>query len=372
LHGLFETDGHYSEKRKTNTIDSTSLALIYGTYATLVSLGYTPCINMVSRSKGTYANAKPLYRLIWIEDKKNNQVWMDNKFVCRPIRKFELVEGPNEVYDIGVKDEHHSFIANGHAVSNCVGKAGKNSGILLLGVEAALAQPDEETGITEGFPEVPLELQPHGILAWEHLYGERGHRGQGANCSKLILVSSKSSGMILRKNYPEAGIDFTKENTRLSVNWGARGTPDKILALGKSNPIRNAVDVPNHEVARDFINNGYPIWVCSSLGFSEICDANGYSERQGGWGHSWIVAGFDDRPETVKAYGFPLFLFIHDWGLWNKNTKGITIKGTNIKIPPGSFWADARLLDQCDMTALSGLTGWMRKELPDFSGGLLG
>lgn len=249
---------------------------------------------------------------------------------------------------------------------NCVGKMTKNATLCLYGVEVALGQPDEETGEIEGWIDVPLDLQPHGIFEWETKYGMRGHAGQGASCSRLILVLTKSSGVIVRKAYPEVGVDFTKEDTNLSIKWGRRGVPENILALGKSHPIRNAADVPDHEVARDFIANGYPIGVCSDLGFSDQCDPNGFSRRQGSWGHSWIVAGYDDRPETKKLYGFPLFLFIHDWGLWNSNKNGILIRDTNIKIPAGSFWADARLLDQCDMTALSGLRGWKRQVLPDY------
>lgn len=368
LEGLIATDGYYSPNRGTYTLDSTSKGLIYGCYATLVIQGHEPSICICSRSKGTYANAKPLYRMIWTPDKKNNQVWRDEKFVCRPIRKIELIEKSSIVYDIGVADKHHSFLAEGHAVSNCTSRAGKNTGLVLLGVEAALGEPDEETGEIEGFPEYPLDQQSDGIICYENIYGDRGHRGQGASCSRLIIHVTRDGGLLLRKNYPEIDLDLTKPNTKLAISWGARGTPTNVKELAHANLIRNAVDVPTHEVARDYIHNGYPIWVCSSLGWSDQCDANGYAKRQGSWGHSWIVAGYDDRPETIKAYGFPLFLFIHDWGLWSSNKKGILIRDTNILIPPGTFWADARLLDQCDMTALSGLKGWKRQVLPDLGG----
>lgn len=245
---------------------------------------------------------------------------------------------------------------------NCVGKSGKNATLQLLGVEAHLAQPDEVTGEIEGFPEVPLELQPHGIVCWEHLYGERGHVGQGASCSKLILVTTKKSGAILRKNYPEVGYDFTKENTDLSIRWGRTGTPDEVLKLGLNHQIRNAADVNDYNVARDFCANGYPLWACSSLGFSDKRDANGYSRTEGSWNHSWIIGGYDDRPEIVSLYGYPLALFVHDWGRWNSG--GRQVLGTDLLIPEGSMWIDARLLNKCDLTALSGLRGWKRNTLP--------
>lgn len=273
----------------------------------------------------------------------------------------------DEVFCLVVENDH-SFIADGFASHNCTSRAGKNTGLVLLGVEAALGEPDEETGEIEGFPEYPLDQQSDGIICYENIYGDRGHRGQGASCSRLIIHVTRDGGLLLRKNYPEIDLDLTKPNTKLAISWGARGTPTNVKELAHANLIRNAVDVPTHEVARDFIHNGFPIWVCSDLGWSDQCDANGYAKRQGSWGHSWIVMGYDDRPETIQMYGFPLFLYCHDWGLWSSNKKGILIRDTNILIPPGTFWADARLLDQCDMTALSGLKGWKRQVLPDLGG----
>jgi hypothetical protein len=254
----------------------------------------------------------------------------------------------------------------GQTTGDCVSHAGKNSAIVLIGVECELAKPDEHTGLVEGWPVVSAEAEAQGVVACENIYRARGHSGQGANCSTLQKYMTSKGGILLRKNYPELGIDLTKYNASIGIP-GGQGVPESWNVEGSKHRIRTATDAPNHEACRDFVANGYPIWVCSGLGWSSQRDENGYSKRQGGWAHSWIVMGYDDRAETIQKYGFPLFLYQHDWGKWNKG--GRRILGTNIDIPEGSFWADARLLDNCDCVAMSSVNGWPPQKLPDYLSG---
>lgn len=254
----------------------------------------------------------------------------------------------------------------GQTTGDCVSHAGKNSAIVLIGVECELGKPDEHTGQVEGWPEVSAEGEAQGVVACENIYRARGHSGQGANCSTLQKYVTSKGGILLRKNYPELGIDLTRYNASIGIP-GGQGVPEAWSVEGAKHRIRTATDAPNHEVCRDFVANGYPIWVCSGLGWSSSRDENGYSKRQGGWAHSWIVMGYDDREETKSKYGGPLFLYNHDWGRWNRG--GRRILGTTIDIPEGSFWADAKLLDSCDCVAMSSMNGWPPQKLPDYLSG---
>lgn len=245
---------------------------------------------------------------------------------------------------------------------SCVSKAGKNAAIVNIGVECELALPDEVTGKVEGWPEISAEAEAQGVIASEPIYGARGHSGQGANCGTLQDWMMSEGGILLRKNYTEIGLDLTTANDNIGARWGGSGTPSNVAAIGKQHQFRTATDCPRHEVSRDFVANGYAIWVCSGFGWSDVRDENGYSVRRGSWSHSWIVDGYDDRDMIKQIYGFPLFHYTHDWGLWNSG--GRRIKGTEIDIPEGSFWGDARLLDSCDCTAMSSVNGWPRRELP--------
>lgn len=252
----------------------------------------------------------------------------------------------------------------GQTTGDCVSHAGKNTALVLIGVEVMLAKPDEVTGIIEGFPVVTAQAEQQGVVACENIYGYRGHSGQGASCSTLIKYCTQVGGIMLRQPYPDLNLDFTNYNASIGIRWGGRGPPEAVNAEGKKHQLRNATDCPNHEVVRDFVANGYPIWACSGLGWSSQRDENGYSPKRGGWAHSWIVMGYDDRAEIKTKYGGPLFLFCHDWGKWN--TGGRRILGTTVDIPEGTFWGDAKLLNQCDCTALSNINGWPRRDLPDW------
>ena len=253
---------------------------------------------------------------------------------------------------------------------NCVARAGKNCAIVLIGVEVATGKPDEVTGQVEGFPEVSDEGEKQGVVVWENMYGDRGHSGQGASCSRLQTYVTTKGGILLRKNYPNLHRDFTVSNTQLGINWGRTGTPSDVNVEGQKHQIRTATKCGNHENARDFIASGYPVWACSSLGWSSQRDENGYARQRGKWMHSWIVMGYDDRPETVRQYRNPLALLCHDWGVWN--TGGRRILGTDMDIPEGAWWADAPLLDQCNLKAMSSMDGWKPRQLPDYGGSLLG
>lgn len=359
--GLLDTDGSTTTSGRC-LFHSTSLSLIYGIYLSLVNLGYHPRIAKGSRGECAIRQNKPLYKVSW--GGKQRSVERDSRYLYRTVQRTELLEGPWEVYDIGVSSPEHSFLANGVSVHNCVAHAGKNCGIVLIGVEVASGQPDPVTGVVEDWPEVSPEAEAQGVVACEPIYGDRGHSGQGASCARLIRHVTEWGGIMLRKPYPHLDLDLTRYTVQLGIRWGRTGTPEPVRAEGRKHQIRQATDCPTHEVCRDFVANGYPIWVCSGLGFSSQRDENGYSPRRGSWAHSWIIAGYDDREITRQRYGFPLALFIHDWGRWNSG--GRRILGTSIDIPEGCMWIDARLLDRCDCTAMSNLNGWPRRMLPDW------
>lgn len=275
----------------------------------------------------------------------------------------------------------------GQTTGDCVSHGGKNAAIVLIGVESALGKPDEKTGKIEGFPEVSAEAELQGVIASEPQYGARGHGGQGASCGTLQRWMMSEGGIYLRQNYPELGIDLTRYNASIGIRWGGRGVPADVAAVGAQHQFRQATDCPTHELVRDFVANGYPNWACSGLGWSSQRDEFGYSRQQGGWSHSWNIIATDYRKKTIAKRGFPLALYIHDWGRWNTGGRdifesaeyvpaglrehwiniGLVNAATgNILIPEGSMWIDARLLNRCDNTAMASVNGWPARKLPPF------
>lgn len=250
----------------------------------------------------------------------------------------------------------------GQSTGDCVSHAGKNSAIVLIGVECELGQPDPVTNVIEGWPVVTADAEAQGVVACEPIYGYRGHGGQGASCDKLIKYVTSVGGIHMRQNYPTLNLDLSKYNASIGIRWGGSGgPPSAVNDEGKKHQIRTATNAAKHEVVRDFTANGYPTWCCSSLGWSSQRDENGYSRQTGSWSHSWIVMGYDDRAETKSKYGFPLFLYNHDWAKWNSG--GRRIMGTEHDIPEGSFWGDARLLNRCECYAMSSFNGFPGRKI---------
>ena len=267
-------------------------------------------------------------------------------------------------YKFAIEHWPNCWPCPGQETGDCVGHAGKNIGLVTIGVEAVLDKPDEITNLMEGWPIVTARAEKQGVVMCENFYGERGHRGQGASCYRLIRYGMNDGGIMLRMDYPSLGMDFTDYDVDTSIRWGGtkQGTPTEVDKIGAEHQYREATECKNHEVVRDMVAMGFPIWVCSSLGWSNKRDENGYSKKSGSWNHSWIIAGYDDRSETIKRYGFPLALFIHDWGRFNSG--GTRILGTQYDIPEGTMWIDARLLDRCECSAIGGFTSWeSRKKL---------
>lgn len=262
---------------------------------------------------------------------------------------------------------YEAFTFPGQKTGDCVSMQQRDVALHLVCIDAATGIPDEVTGKVEQPPEVSDTARKNGVFANEPYYRYRGHSRQGMSCDVALKWAMTTGGIIVRQKYPDVDLEA------YNVSWevpGSSGVPDWLNTLGKQHNIRNASRPQDHEQARDFMAIGCPIGICSSLGFSSSRDQNGYSRRSGSWAHSWHLAGYDDRAETKQIYGFPLALFGHRWGKWNSGPR--RIRGTTIDIPEGYAWIDARLLDQCWMSACNSVAGWPARKLPTYGMGIWG
>lgn len=244
-------------------------------------------------------------------------------------------------------------------VGDCVSRATSNAILYSMSLEIADGKPDEVTGKVEGPPELSTMGVMQGVVATESLWTWRGYDGDGWTGSAASQVAT-TKGFLLRKEYPELGIDLTKY-TRDTVRIGGRRVPgEKWLNVSQHNKPRTATFLKGREQVRDFIAAGYGIMNTSNLGFSSKRDENGFSRQQGSWAHAQSYLGYDDRPETHQKYGQALVLWMNSWGVWNSG--GRRIHGTNIDIPPGSYWALASTIDRCTNIALSSVAGWPKRQ----------
>jgi hypothetical protein len=252
---------------------------------------------------------------------------------------------------------------------DCVSHSSKNAALASLCSEIVFGQPDEITGKREGPPEVDAVGEKNGVLSTEYLYWWRGYNGDGWDCDTAAEMIRKE-GMLARRAYPDLGLDLTKYSGRLAGQYGSSKPPADIAAIGRMHFVRTTTDAETLEEIRDLIANGYGISSCGSEGFSDSRDENGVAVRLGSWAHAMPYWGFDDREETHRIYKGPLVLVGNSWGQWNSGPR--RIRGTQLDIPHGCFWARWRDVERRRAIAYSSIAGWPARKLPDYGVSIAG
>jgi hypothetical protein len=242
---------------------------------------------------------------------------------------------------------------------DCVGAAAANCVLGTLGMEIADGKPDEVTGNVEGPPELPEEGIRQSVVARESVFAWRGFDGDGWFCSEAAKVCCEK-GFLVRKPYPELGIDLTRYTNQTIKLGGKRPPSDAWLKESKKYVTRTATFVRGREQVRDMLHQGYCVFNCSSLGFSRTRNEDGFSPVSGSWAHAQCFIGYDDRADTVKKYGQALVLWLNSWNKWNSGPR--RVRGTDIDIPHGAFWSLASTIDRCQCIALSSVAGWPRRK----------
>lgn len=241
---------------------------------------------------------------------------------------------------------------------DCVAHTTRNAVLGTLACEIAAGKPDEITGLVEGAPTISEAGRLDGVLATEPIYWHRGHGGDGWSCDHAAEVVMRDSGMWLRQEYPELGIDLTRYSGSIAGKWGAKKPPQNVIDIGRKHLVRNATRARTFEEVRDLLANGYCISSCGMEAWQATRDSNGVAARsRGSWAHALAYLGFDDREETHRMYGGPLVHVQNSWGpRWGSG--GRTVHGTDIEIPLGGFWSRWADLKGRYAIAFSGLNGW--------------
>jgi len=215
-----------------------------------------------------------------------------------------------------------------------------------------------------------------GVCSTEAIYaGSRIEIAEGRYCyvwkrGRMIPIDGSTGvsaatwlrdyGVLLRGKY--GNIDLTKYRPDLAREWGSfgQGVPDELEPILKQHPVKTVTLVTSWEQCCDSIANGYPVVVCSNVGYSNETDAAGFLARGSEpWNHAMLIWGIDSASSRQGG------CIANSWGAnW--------ISGPQHKLgtPPGCFWADARNIDamlkQEDSLAISNYVGYRRQELDYF------
>jgi hypothetical protein len=152
----------------------------------------------------------------------------------------------------------------------------------------------------------------------------------GAWCMEAL----RKYGAIARGVYTVNGVkyDYTQYSGQLADKLGSRGqgVPDPMEAVTKEHLVHSTGLISTYEDARDSIYQGYPILVCSQVGFASTRDADGFAKPTGTWPHAMVFMAVDDE-------------FRRPGLLCDNRTWGDTwINGpVRHEQPGGTFWVDA-------------------------------
>jgi hypothetical protein len=183
----------------------------------------------------------------------------------------------------------------------------------------------------------------------------RGDGSMGVWASQFI----KEWGVLLRQTYLNGKYDYTDYSGSVARRLGKTGVPDKLEPLCREHPVKTCSIVRSWEECRDAVANGYPVAMCSNLGFNTRRDKDGFLTRsRRPWYHAMVILGIDDAYKRSGA------LVQNSWGSnWVSGP-------TRHDQPAGSFWVDANVIDrgmrQGDSIALSGYVGYPRTKVPDY------
>jgi hypothetical protein len=147
--------------------------------------------------------------------------------------------------------------------------------------------------------------------------------------------------------------------------WGASGAPAEVKEVAKKHPVKSTSLVTSAADVKRAILQGYPVAVCSSVGFNNrdgsvgTRDADGFCRPNGTWPHCMCFIGW-------RSGSRPGALCLNSWG--DSAHKGPVWPED---MPPAAFWIDASVVDQMvrqgDSFALADVAGFpARKPAADW------
>lgn len=197
--------------------------------------------------------------------------------------------------------------------------------------------------------------------------GQRSNNGGDGSTGFHAAKSIREYGAL------HYGVDYggtvipERDKANRDREWGRDGVPDALEPFAKLRRCSEVTLAVDFEQAAAAISNGYPVVVCSGVGFSMTRDDDGFCKPGPTWWHCMCFAG-------VRWGNRPGLLCLNSWG--DSNTKG---KHYPDNIPPAvancSFWVDAdvctRMLSGKDSYVYAGYSGFQRTTIPSWTGGAL-
>jgi hypothetical protein len=253
----------------------------------------------------------------------------------------------DRVYCIEVEDDH-SFICDGFAVHNCVSHAFARGLMLLMATEIVHGEKEIYAG----------DVSSEDIYGGARVYEGRNSLGSQDGCVGVWGASYiQKYGSLLRKVY--GSIDLTQYSGKRAKDWGMRGPPRELEEYSRDHTIQSYNLCDSAEEARSAIANGYPVIVCSDVGFKDYRDRTGFAIRGPSWAHAMLLVGCDDYSKRKS--------FIVDNTSWGPNWISGNVPEFCPDLPGGMMPVDweivDRMLRQGDSYSISSFNGYKKRKV---------
>lgn len=193
----------------------------------------------------------------------------------------------------------------------------------------------------------------------------QGLFGMNDGCTGVHMVQAAERYGVLPCDYGQ-GFDVSKYNPTLAKQLAyspkfqpGEGVPKWLEPKMAENKLRRGVLINGgFDQAADFVSNGYPILLCSNVGYKYRSDSQGFLGRSFfPWPHSMLLWGIDTRSRRQGGN------IANSWDKdWYKQTAL-----HKLGCPAGCFWADRKninsMLARGDSYALVEYHGPQRRKL---------
>lgn len=298
-----------------------------------------------SLKKGFATQAKAVggYRIKAID---KNLHPMGRSVKVTSIEVTEVVALP--VYDLEVEDDH-SFVANGYVVHNC-SSFGFGHGVDLL--QAIQVKAGNKFVFEETCTEAIYGMSRCDIGNVLVPYPDGSNRAWEDGSTGIWTAQAISKlGTIPRKIVGTYSGDRAK-------HWGAGEMPADIKAKAGAHKVRKTALIRSFQDAADSIMAGYPVAVCSSGGFPNARDKNGFIPLTAVWWHCMLLCG-------VRG-DIPGGCLFQSWG---PNSPQGPLP-PEFDMPSNSFWVSQKdledMLRQGDSWAIGDFDGYPEIDLSWF------
>lgn len=241
------------------------------------------------------------------------------------IRTFGLVQSTTDtyLYQLRRKMSGQDPISGPQQIGDCTSWMGSEFINSLACCEAyTRSQKDPSTAADFKFEETATEA----TYATERIDIGKGRLGgSDGGVGAWVFQAFQNVGTTSRPALQRLGYDPTYSGKR-AKQWGDQGLPTNVHSLLANNKLTTFTNVTNFDQAVTFIDNGYPVGVCSNRGFEEQRDQDGFCNPKGEWDHAMLFV-------ATKKGSRPGLGILQWWGLNKGHPNGPAWQDA-----PGNFW----------------------------------